>query len=113
MTDENIFMCHTNKTDCCRFEFGGEGEWLFPNGSTVRAFARGDDFYRNRDSGVVNLNWRQNTRIPTGIFCCEIPDPDQKACIGVYPENLGNLAIRSICVKFAIIHTACQLIWVL
>ena len=92
MTDENIILrCHTNKINCCKPVTGGIGEWIFPNGSKVRTISTGDDFYRNRGSGMVNLNWRQNTRIPTGLFCCEIPgDPYQKACIGVYPENLGN-----------------------
>ena len=91
MTDENILRCHTNKANCCRpASSGGIGEWRFPNESMVRRVGDGDDFYRNRGSGVVKLNWRQNARIPTGLFCCEIPDPDQKACIGVYPENLGN-----------------------
>ena len=90
MADENILTCHTNKTNCCKLASGGIGEWLFPNGTQVRTNGTGDDFYRNRGSGVVNLNWRQNARIPIGVFCCEIPNPDQKACIGVYPENLGN-----------------------
>ena len=90
MADKNILVCHTNKEGCCKFLSGGEGEWLFPNGSVVRTNGTGDDFYRTRGSGVVTLNWRQNARIPTGLFCCEIPDPDQKACIGVYPEYLGT-----------------------
>ena len=94
MADENILTCHTNKMGCCKFEpTGGEGEWRFPNESMVRTGGDGDDFYRNRGSGVVKLNWRQNARIPTGLFCCEIPrDPlrYQKACIGMYPANLGN-----------------------
>jgi hypothetical protein len=98
MIDENILKCHTDKTDCCRFEpSGGIGEWQFPNGSVVRKNSDGDDFYRDRGSGVVNLNWRQNARIPPGLFCCEIPDPDQNACIGVYPENLGKYMCRICC----------------
>ena len=90
MTNDNILKCHTNKTNCCKPTTGGIGEWQFPNGSMVRKYSDGDDFYRNRGPGVVNLNWRENARIPTGLFCCEIPDSDQKACFGVYPENLGN-----------------------
>jgi hypothetical protein len=92
MTDENILKCHTDKMGCCRppWASSGIGEWQFPNGSVVRRNGDGDDFYRDRGSGVVNLNWRQNARIPPGLFCCEIPDPDQNACIGVYPENFGN-----------------------
>ena len=99
MADENILRCHTNKMGCCRFEpAGGEGEWLFPNGSVVRTNGFGGDFYRTRGSGVVNVYWRQNARTPTGLFCCKIPgDPDQKACIGVYPENLGKLLCLICC----------------
>lgn len=106
VTDKNILECYTDKESCCKFDKGGEGKWLFPNGSMVNTSAVGDDFYRNRGQGVVNLNWRQNARIPTGLFCCEIPDPDQKACIGVYPEDMGNYKpLRPICCK-----THCQLI---
>ena len=91
MADETIFTCHTNKTNCCRFQFGGIGEWLLPDRSTVGPQAMGGDFYRNRGPGVVKLNWMQNVVIPTGLFCCKIPgDPYQKTYIGVYPENLGD-----------------------
>ena len=88
ITGKNIVECFTNKVDCCMAT--RQEEWIFPNGSTVGRMGDGDDFYRNRGSGVVNLNWRQNARIPTGLFCCEISNPDQKACIGVYPEDMGN-----------------------
>lgn len=87
---KNILKCFTNKDGCCKPTSGGIGEWLFPNGSTVRRMDFGDDFYRNRDMGVLNLNWKQNVMIPTGMFCCEVPNPDQNACIGVYPEDMGN-----------------------
>ena len=82
--------------DCCNATDNRRGEWLFPNGSAVRVNLKGDDFYRNRGTGLVNLNWRENSRIPTGLFCCVIPDPEdpedpeQKACIGVYPEDEGK-----------------------
>ena len=72
------------------------GEWQFPNTSMVQIFGEGHEFYRNRDdhpAGVVNLFWRENATIPTGIFCCVIPNPknpEQKACIGVYPEGEGK-----------------------
>jgi hypothetical protein len=104
MADENILKCHTDKMGCCKPASGGIGEWQFPNGSVVRRNGDGDEFYRDRGFGVVNLNWRQNARIPTGVFCCEIPNPDQKACIGVYPENLGNYSHIVICVEFAVTH---------
>ena len=87
VTGKNLLECFTDKKNCCidtRME-----EWIFPNGSTVRTEGNGDDFYRNRGLGVVNLYWKQNARIPTGIFCCET-NPNQKACIGVYPEYMGK-----------------------
>ena len=87
----NVLQCYTNRQPCCRD--GQLGEWLFPNGTTVKINSTGDDFYRNRGASVVNLNWRDNSRIPTGLFCCVIPNPENpelRACIGVYPEDEGN-----------------------
>ena len=92
--NNNILKCHTNKENCCKFQgSGGEGEWLFPNQSKVNTASQNHGFHRNRGEGVVNLNWKENARIPTGLFCCVIPNPEnpeQKACIGVYPEDEGN-----------------------
>ena len=90
--DTRELKCYTNKSDCCKFEpSGGEGEWLFPNGSIVRRASFSDDMYRNRGTRVINLKWKINSTIPTGFFCCKIPDtPVQRACIGVYPEDEGN-----------------------
>ena len=33
-------------------------------------------FYRNRgeDDGTVNLNRPSGVMMPTGLFCCEVPD---------------------------------------
>ena len=50
----------------------------------------GHGFYRTRGKGVVNLYWRENAMIPSGIFCCMIPEPDQTTCIGIYPEGEGK-----------------------
>ena len=92
--DNMILNCFTNKSGCCKHMYeGGEGEWIFPNQSIVRRFSFGDDFYRNRGEvgeGVVNLIWNKDATIPTGIFCCIIPNPDQTACIRVYPEDEGD-----------------------
>ena len=86
-----MLQCYTNKSGCCRFQHGGEGEWIFPNGSKVRTNGTGDDLYRTRDEAVVILHWRENAMILIGIFCCEIPDESpQRACIGVYPDNEGT-----------------------
>ena len=49
------------------------------------------DFYRNRgfDDGTVNLNRNSGVMMPTGLFCCEVPDATdivQTVCaeIGTY-----------------------------
>ena len=49
-------------------------------------------FYRNRgfDDGTVNLNRLSGVMMPTGLFCCEVPDARdimQTVC-----ANIGELA---------------------
>ena len=85
-----VLQCYTNKSGCCKFSFGGEGEWIYPNGSEVQKRAGNGDFYRTRgkNPGVVTLAWTENAMIPNGVFCCEIPS-SVNACIGVYPDNEG------------------------
>ena len=79
-TSNNGLQCITDKMPCCAAMVGRAGEWYFPNETTVPVLGTGADmataFYRNRgDDGTVNLN-RLNTNImiPTGLFCCEVPD---------------------------------------
>ena len=53
-----------------------QGDWFFPNGTVVPGPLQSPTtFYRNRGDGTVNLN-RLNTNVmmPTGLFCCEVPD---------------------------------------
>ena len=69
---DDALMCVTDKPDCCRFPHFGE--WYFPNGSSVRTFGHGHDFYRNRGPQTVRLNRRNNAMYPTGIYHCELPD---------------------------------------
>jgi hypothetical protein len=43
-------------------------------------------FYRNRgeDDGTINLNRPSGVIIPTGLFCCEVPDfagDSQSLCV--------------------------------
>ena len=92
--------CFTNKSGCCKFVSGGEGEWITPNRSVVNTRGVNGDFYRSRGAGVVNLMWTKNALVPQGMFCCEIPS-SQNACIGVYPENEGIILVSL--VMFAII----------
>lgn len=83
-----MLHCYTNKTGCCRPQYGGEGEWIFPNGSTVQIRGNNSDFYRTRGNspGVVSIVWTRNATIPKGVFCCVIPS-SQIACIGVYTDE--------------------------
>ena len=71
----NGLQCITDRMPCCRFGDAQAGEWFFPDGTVVPM--SGPPFYRNRghDDGTVNLN-RANTNVmmPTGLFCCVVPD---------------------------------------
>ena len=77
----------TDNVGCCKGAFrGGTGEWYFPNNERVGTMGDGGSFYRNRDIGVVRLNRRYDAMMPTGSFCCEIPDANnvtQRICIMV------------------------------
>ena len=68
-------QCITDRIPCCRDD--NIGEWHFPNGTAVPLRSSATTFYRNRgfDDGTVNLN-RLNDDIlmPTGRFCCVVPD---------------------------------------
>ena len=70
----NGLQCITDRMPCCAAVRAGD--WNFPNGTAVSVQGVATTFYRNRgDDGTVNLN-RLNTNImmPTGLFCCEVPD---------------------------------------
>ena len=91
----NSLRCLTDNTACCgRAQSpGGDilGDWYYPDGTVVRNFGDGDDFYRNRGPSVVRLNRRR--RGVTGIYYCVIPDTtgvDQTMFIGVYTANTGE-----------------------
>ena len=90
-TDERVLKCYTNRSGCCDDYHTREGEWQFPNGSNVSRFGDGSNFfYKNRGTNVVKLNWRNDSMIPPGIYCCMIPSVTQIACSGIYRENEGN-----------------------
>ena len=70
-------QCITDRVPCCMTPYQ-TGEWYFPNGAKVQGQVNSPTtFYRNRgyDDGTVNLN-RLNTNVtmPTGLFCCVVPD---------------------------------------
>ena len=73
---DNALLCVTDKPDCCKPPNGTivQGEFYYPNNSSVRTRAGGDSLYRNRGPQVVRLNRRNNVLSPTGIYRCEIPD---------------------------------------
>ena len=69
-------QCITDRRPCCASPEGRAGEWFFPNGTHVPLQYSATSFYRNRgNDGTVNLNrLNTNVMIPTGLFCCEVPD---------------------------------------
>ena len=84
-------QCITDRSPCCGTLPNRFGQWYFPNGATVPAQGGATTFYRNRgDDGTVNLNRLNNgVTMPTGLFCCVVPDAtgvDQTVC-----ANIGEL----------------------
>lgn len=78
----------TDKEGCCVDPPGRAGQWFFPNNERVETMGHSSNgsFYRDRDQGVVRLNRRYDATMPTGLFCCEIPDRNgemQRLCIMV------------------------------
>ena len=82
-TDQNNgLQCITDRMPCCRTAFRA-GEWYIYTGSD-RTMIPGplltdtSFVYRNRgyDDGTVNLNRPSGVIMPTGLFCCEVPDFD-------------------------------------
>ena len=74
-------QCVTDKMPCCGSQ-GRAGEWYFPDSLRTQVpvlgagASRATTFYRNRgNDGTVNLNRvSTNVMMPTGLFCCEVPD---------------------------------------
>ena len=70
-------QCITDRMPCCMTPPNRFGEWRFPNMTNVGFFNMTGvtTFYRNRgDDGTVNLNRPSDVMMPTGLFCCEVPD---------------------------------------
>ena len=75
-TSNTGLQCITDRMPCCLTALNRFGYWFFPDGTDVPVQGGATTFYRNRgDDGTVNLN-RLNTNVlmPTGLFCCEVPD---------------------------------------
>ena len=92
--DNGALLCFTDLIRCCDSDSGQvEGQWLFPNGSSVLAGIDGD-FYIDRGPSVVRLNRKKNTTSPTGQFCCEVPDAtstNMRACINTQAVGKQDL----------------------
>lgn len=86
--DSQALQCVTSKRPCCKTS--RTGQWYFPNGIEVSVEGSAQFFYRNRgDDGTVNLNRVGDVLMPTGLFCCVVPDTtgvDQGIC-----ANIGEL----------------------
>ena len=87
-------QCITDRKPCCR----NDGEWLFPNGTSVPTQHGALSFYKSSgNNGNVTLNLlRNNELLPllTGTFCCAVPDAKNvtnAACI-----EISELAYRGV-----------------
>ena len=100
-TSNTGLQCITDRMPCCSTSPDRAGEWYFSNRirvpvlGTVKDNNKATTFYRNRgDDGTVNLN-RVSTNVfmPTGLFCCEVPDAlnvMQRACANIKSNNCEN-----------------------
>ena len=72
----NIVRCNTDLDTCCGGEQGDrgmQGDWYFPNGTSVENIEYGADIYRRRGNQRVNLLRRNKAMSPSGIYRCDIP----------------------------------------
>ena len=102
-TSRTGLQCITDRRPCCA---GARiGQWRFPDGTLVPVLGAGATlFYRNRgEDGTVNLNrLYTGVMMPTGLFCCEVPDAidvDQTVCIDIGIGKI-ELVCRSYIVQY-------------
>ena len=72
----NIVRCNTDLDTCCggmQGDRGMQGDWYFPNGTSVENIEYGADIYRRRENQRINLLRRNNAMSPSGIYRCDIP----------------------------------------
>ena len=77
-TDSERLQCVTDRRPCC-VSPSRVGEWYFPGdgGIVPSRGANPTTFFRDRgsDDGTVNLNrLNDNVMMPTGQYCCVVPD---------------------------------------
>ena len=80
----NGLQCITDKMPCC--DRSQTGMWFFPDGEPVPAKEKAASYYvsRGHNDGTVTLNRLSSSLMPTGKFCCVIPDAleiDNYLCI--------------------------------
>ena len=84
---------------CCGTPLHITGEWYFSDSGRVPILDAGaTSFYRNRgDNGEVNLNrLNSNIMMPTGRFCCKVPDATnalQTVCAKILLSNSYEIEI--------------------
>ena len=73
-TANDGLQCITDKMPCCNQD--QLGKWLFPDGSAVPEQGNATSFYISRglNNGRVNLNRLKGSLMPTGNYCCVVPD---------------------------------------
>ncbi len=77
--NDTSLTCHTDSTTCCRGVDSssiGNGEWLFPDGTSIvrRKRVPDDGFYYTRFHQAVRLYRNDDIQTPLGTYCCRIPD---------------------------------------
>ena len=102
--DSNTFQneglqCISDRMPCCETGPNNSGEWYFPNGTIVPMQSSAASFYRNRGSdGTVNLERvASDIILPTGVFCCVIPDATdtfQRVCATISKFTHNYLSDR-------------------
>ena len=74
----NGLQCITDRMPCCRSLAVRAGEWYMytPQRTIVPGPSLSVNFYRSRgyNDGTVNLNRNSGAMMPTGLFCCEVPN---------------------------------------
>ena len=96
-------LCNTDRSDCCRGSYGAaaQGQWYFPDPPgdqvLIEDMRTGNFFYRDRETGVVRLN-RRNNPTERGRFRCEIPDINGDM-VTLY-VNIGEWLVSSLTARF-------------
>ena len=94
-TSNTGLQCFTDRSPCCTTLANRFGQWYFPDNMLVPVLGAGANrattFYRTRgDDGSVNLNRvSSDVMMPTGLFCCVVPDATdtmRRVC-----TNIGEL----------------------